>query len=50
METDIYKLSDKIVDYLAEFKNEQGEKPNTIHIGMLIHNYCDLFIESRKKK
>jgi len=50
MKKDIYKLSEEINNYLAEFKNEQGEKPNTVHIGLLVHNYCELFIENCNNK
>jgi chemotaxis regulatin CheY-phosphate phosphatase CheZ len=49
MEKEMHKLTKDINNYLAEFKNEQGEPPNPLHVALMIHDYCDLFISSRKK-
>jgi hypothetical protein len=49
MKKDIKQLSKEIVDYLAKFKDEDGEGPNPVHVGLMIHDYCDLYIDSRKK-
>jgi hypothetical protein len=49
MKKDIKELSKEIVDYLAEFKNTNGEGPNPVRVGLMIHDYCDLYIDSRKK-